>query len=135
MIWKFHFSRNTLIWILGISFVAGIGYRIAQHTMNTALDIPVGIVTGTPEAQALRRQADSIMLVRHEQAKAPVNINTASAVELQRLHGIGKVLSQRIVEYREAHGPFKTIDELMNVSGIGPKKLEAARDHCIIADE
>ncbi len=135
MIWKFHFSRSTLIWILGISFVAGVGYRIVQHTLNTTMDARIGIVTGTPEAQALRRQADSIMLVRDEMAKAPVNLNKASAAELQRLHGIGKVLSQRIVDYREENGPFQSIDELDNVSGIGPKKLEAVRDHCVIAEE
>lgn len=135
MIWKFHFSRSTLIWILGISFIAGIGYRISQRTLSASLNVPIGMVTGTPAAQALRRQADSIMFVREEMAKAPVNINTASAIELQRLHGIGAVLSQRIVEYREANGPFNCVEELMDVSGIGPKKLEAVRDRCVIADE
>jgi competence protein ComEA len=124
-----------MIWILGIAFVAGIGYRMTQRTLHATLGMPVGIVTGTPEAQELRRQADSIMLVRDEMAKAPVNLNTATAVELQRLNGIGKVLSQRIVDYRNENGPFKSIEDLDKVSGIGPKKLEAVRDHCVITDE
>jgi competence protein ComEA len=41
------------------------------------------------------------------------------------LHGIGELLAERIVAYREENGPFATIDDLMNVEGIGEKKLKA----------
>jgi competence protein ComEA len=51
---------------------------------------------------------------------------------LDRLDGIGKILSARIVEYREVNGPFKSVDDLQNVSGIGPKKLAAIRDKCVV---
>ena len=51
-----------------------------------------------------------------------VNINTATAEELDALPGIGGVLAERIVAYREAHGPFRTEEELMEVSGIGEGK-------------
>ena len=57
-----------------------------------------------------------------------VNINTATAAELQMLHGIGERIAQRIIAYREANGPFETIEELTGVSGIGRKKLEAIAD-------
>ena len=53
-----------------------------------------------------------------------VNINKASAAELETLPGIGAVYAQRIVEYREAHGSFKTIQELEQVQGIGPATVE-----------
>ncbi|MGQ9757448.1 MAG: helix-hairpin-helix domain-containing protein [Actinomycetota bacterium] len=53
-----------------------------------------------------------------------VNINTATKEELERLPGIGPTLAQRILEYREAHGGFRSVDELRKVSGIGPKKFE-----------
>ncbi|NLS78049.1 MAG: ComEA family DNA-binding protein [Chloroflexi bacterium] len=53
-----------------------------------------------------------------------VNINQASAAELETLPGIGAVYAQRIVEYRQAHGSFKTIQELGQVQGIGPATIE-----------
>ena len=58
----------------------------------------------------------------------PVNINTASVHHLQRISGIGETKAMAIVEYREAHGGFKSVDELVNVSGIGEKTLETMRD-------
>lgn len=51
----------------------------------------------------------------------PININTADAESLAKeLKGIGQVKAQAIVEYREKHGAFKTVDALANVKGIGP---------------
>lgn len=49
-----------------------------------------------------------------------ININTATATELEALPGIGPTLAQRIVDYRTQHGPFQSIGDIMNVSGIGP---------------
>ena len=54
-----------------------------------------------------------------------ININTASAAQLMTLPGIGEVLSQRIVEYRETNGPFQSVAALTNVKGIGEKRLAA----------
>lgn len=52
---------------------------------------------------------------------AIVNLNTATAVELEMLPGIGPKVAARIVEYRKTKGPFKKIEELMNVQGVGEK--------------
>jgi competence protein ComEA len=57
-----------------------------------------------------------------------VNINTASATELEALPGIGEVLAATIVAYRDEHGPFASVDQLEDVSGIGPSTLEELRD-------
>ena len=60
---------------------------------------------------------------KKEEVTFPVNINTATARELEALPGIGEVIAQRIIDYRNAHGPFQSVDELINVKGIGEKKL------------
>lgn len=63
------------------------------------------------------------------QNPAMVNINTASAQEMaDKLDGIGPALGQRIVDYRTSNGPFKDIEEIKNVSGIGDKRFEAIKD-------
>jgi competence protein ComEA len=58
---------------------------------------------------------------------APVNLNAATAEQLDTLDGVGPATARKILEYREAHGGFRTIDDLAQVSGIGPKRLEALR--------
>ncbi len=54
-----------------------------------------------------------------------ININIASVQQLATLPGIGEVLAQRIVDYRNEHGSFQKLTDLTNVEGIGEKKLEA----------
>lgn len=65
-------------------------------------------------------------------AGAMVNINLAGAGELDSLPGIGPVLAERIVDYREQHGPFRTVRDLMKVSGIGSKKFESLEPHVTV---
>ena len=57
-----------------------------------------------------------------------VNINTATAAQLQTLPGIGPALAERIIDYRDKNGAFHSIGELMMVPGIGEKKLESIWD-------
>lgn len=61
-----------------------------------------------------------------------ININTASASELETLSGIGPQKAQGIIQYREEEGNFQTIEELTNVSGIGEKTFEKLKDAIIV---
>ena len=58
-----------------------------------------------------------------------VNINTGGVEELKALPGVGDLLAQKIIDYREENGKFKTIDDLKNVSGIGDKKFESMKEY------
>lgn len=61
----------------------------------------------------------------------PVHLNRADAAELVGLPGVGPVLAARIVAHRDRHGPFQTVEDLLDVPGIGEAKLAALRDHVV----
>ena len=63
-----------------------------------------------------------------------VNINTATVEELTHLPGVGEVLAERIVAYREAHGAFRTAEELLEVDGIGESKFADIKDWIVLKE-
>ena len=65
-------------------------------------------------------------------ADAKVNINTADVKELMTLNGVGHKVAERIVTYREAHGPFKKAEEVRKVEGIGQGLWERNRQRIVI---
>lgn len=65
-------------------------------------------------------------------AGALVNLNTASAEELDTLNGIGPALAARIIAYREEYGPFRRVEDVIEVRGIGPRTLEGFRAHVTV---
>lgn len=75
-------------------------------------------ISSTPDTSASSVSSPSIKM----------NINTAKAPELENLPGIGPSLAQKIIDYRQANGPFLSIEDLLNVSGIGPAKLDQIKD-------
>jgi len=92
-------------------------YRGALATLAFTLALACGVIAGSPPGYA------------QEPAAAPpvttVNINTADAATLAaRLKGVGESRAHEIVRYREAYGPFASVEELMEVKGIGQSTLD-----------
>jgi competence protein ComEA len=61
-----------------------------------------------------------------------ININTASITDLDTLSGVGPSTAQAIIDYRTKNGPFGSVDDLLNVRGIGPAKLDAIREQVTV---
>jgi competence protein ComEA len=90
--------------------------------LRTMLSVLMMCVVVAPPCELVASQAASRSATAAP-ALALVNINTASAKELEVLPGIGQKTAARIVEFRQKNGPFKKVEELMNVGGIGEKSF------------
>jgi len=65
----------------------------------------------------------------------PVNINTGGVADLDQLPGVGPSLAQSIIAYRDANGPFESLEELLQVPGIGPRTFEAIKPFITLGEE
>jgi competence ComEA-like helix-hairpin-helix protein len=61
----------------------------------------------------------------------PVNINSATSEELQQVPGIGPSTAEKILQMRKSYGPFKSVDDLLAIRGLGPKRLEKMRKYLV----
>jgi comEA protein len=62
----------------------------------------------------------------------PIDLNTATSEQLQRLPGVGPVTAQRILDYRKKSGPFQAVDDLLAVKGISTKRLDKIRPYVMV---
>jgi competence protein ComEA len=67
-------------------------------------------------------------------ALAAINLNNADQATLESIKGIGPAKAAAIVEYRDAHGKFKSVDDLLQIKGIGPKLLEQIRQEVEVTE-
>lgn len=145
---RFGFTRNevTLILFLSMSLVAGAGIRWIRSGSQGGTEFPPESFYAASDSEFAARSAaveaagaaadkaapDPVARSRTFPRKpalppASIDINSASPAELVQLPGIGRSYARRIVAYRDGHGRFSRIDDIMHVSGIGPKKFRALR--------
>lgn len=96
---------------LAAPLVDGSQILVARSAPDGSAVPPPGVAPGTTGATGTK-----------------ININTAGAIELEALPGVGEVIAQRIVDYRTQNGPFATVEDLLDVSGIGDATFASMKD-------
>jgi len=94
-----------------------------------------------PRALALRRVVILLLCLflcpavfaKKKPPAAPVNLNTATSEQLQQVPGIGPSMADKILQMRKSYGAFKSVDDLLAVRGIGPKRLDKMRKYLVVA--
>jgi len=102
-------------------------FKSGQKILATGLVL--FLIFGPLLARQSNRQSNSAT------ASAKLNINTATLEELQTLPRIGPAIAQRIIDYRKEHGPFKRIEDLLKVQGIGERVFEQIKDRITVGPE
>ena len=121
---------GVLVLVTSVFAAFTAGFFVGRH-LNRA---PVRIYQPTVQDEDLTNESDAqdefpvIVPSSVDTEPQVVNINTATVQDFENLPGIGPVMAQRIVDYRDEHGPFKSVEELTKVKGIGESKLEELLD-------
>jgi competence protein ComEA len=97
-------------------------------TMNLAAQLVDGQQVYVSSEDQPTPQTQSSGSSSHQTPVFLINVNSATAPELERRPGIGPSLAQKIIDCRETHGPFLELEDLLEVSGIGPSKLDQIQD-------
>ena len=139
-------ERRVVLFLVG-TFLAGLGIKAyrsgsqASHFEYSASDSEFAarshvrddsLIDSSKSTQPLR---SSIGLSQENSYSPPLrlmNINTATKDELMTLPGIGEAMAERIILYREENGPFRKVDDLVKVKGIGSKKIERLAPLCTV---
>ncbi len=143
-------SESKIVLFLILTFVAGWGIKLYRNTTSaghkfdySAADsefaarsrlMAPGLAAPLAGESLHAAQRQTATPVRKIGPGKKININTATAAELARLPGVGEATARKIITYRAEHGLFPSVDELLNVKGIGKKKLERLRPFCKIKE-
>ena len=98
----------------------------------SALNLAATVDDGDQVVVPLKGDRTSGRSVTTDDNDGLVDLNYAAAIDLEKLPGVGPVLAQRIYEYREENGPFETVEDLLDVPGIGEAKLAALREALVV---
>lgn len=112
-------SALILITVAFAAFTLGLFLGRNYDRSSITVSVPAAMRTAPPETTR------PLATIEETQAISfPININSATKEEWMALPGIGEVLADRILAYRDSNGPFRTVEGLMAVEGIGEKRIE-----------
>ncbi|HOE63539.1 MAG TPA: ComEA family DNA-binding protein [Candidatus Sumerlaeota bacterium] len=125
-------QEQRVLFILIFAIAIGLGIQQCKQRMQASVDV----IRINEQSASASNSASVSTSPSHETptARPLININTASNKDLCLLKGIGPAKASAIIEFREQHGPFRTIDDLDNVSGIGPATIERIRKQITVGD-
>ncbi|MBN1781813.1 helix-hairpin-helix domain-containing protein [bacterium] len=131
------FTKNEqrVLWFLILGFLAGFVLWILREKGAPLPELFRPPQAETQDAAFLTAQGEPVQKVEKNKEirgtgdDAVVDINIADKEQLTRLPGIGPVMAERIITYRNQHGPFQAPESLMKVKGIGPKTYEKISQH------
>jgi competence protein ComEA len=112
---------------LVVLLLAGAGWDLARvaHSARNPGNVPlVAVPSPAPGADSTGGGSSEARAPAPEAHETPIDLNRAGPAELESLPGIGPVLARRICEQRAQEGPFRSVEELRAVRGIGPRLLE-----------
>lgn len=103
------------------------------YTLKDGQKIYIPKISDTKEVEYINGETENYMIVYNgteedSSSNTKININTANISQLESISGIGESTANKIIEYREKNGKFKTIEDIKNVSGIGELKYENIKD-------
>lgn len=128
---KLRFKIRFILWLIPAAFLLALALYVL-------LSLSGGGVSAVTE-----RDGDGLMLKGGDSAYGTareflpgekININTAPAHELQRLYGIGEAIAEDIIRYRETQGFFQSIEEIMEIDGIGPMVFENIKEYITVGE-
>ncbi|GBC94756.1 ComE operon protein 1 [bacterium HR16] len=122
-----------------VKAAGGFSSRADPDSVNLAQPLEDGVQVYVPRKGESVQVEGRVGAVRqgaaseHEQPPpGKINVNTASAEQLESLPGVGPATARAIIDYRRQNGGFHSVDELLEVRGIGPKKLEQIRPYVVV---
>ncbi len=126
----YQLKNQQRIWD-ALALAGGVSEEADTAQVNYAQKVKDQMIIYVPKkgesvAQSLETLQESAPAQQNQEEK--INVNTATEAELQTISGIGAKKAQEIIRFRDEQGPFKTIEELKNVPGIGEKTVERLKD-------